>query len=422
MFKVFITAAVIIGLALAGACTDSPDEDPHVTLVIKHSKLFGDPGPFAELLRHFEQAHPGIRVQSETLPASSDEQRQFYAINLQAKSADFDVFALDVIWVAEFARAGWLRDLTDLLPGEDREDFFGGPMHAVTFNGRIYAMPWFIDAGLLYFRKDLLAKYGYKPPNTWDELVISARAISARETNIHGFVWQGKQYEGLVCNVLEYLWSNGGNVLRGNKAVLDSPENRAALAFMRALITRHGITPEFVTTLTEEPAREIFGKGAAVYLRNWPYAWSLFAQESSPVKGKVGVVVLPHFSGRQSAAALGGWQLGVNRHSRHVREAEKLVAFLTSAPVQKRLALAYGLNPTRKRLYRDPELNAAQPYLRDMSIVFEHARPRPVTPYYALISQTLQSEFSAAIAGSKSADAALTAAQARVEEILQNAR
>lgn len=423
MSRTLLAIIVILGSLLASGCGESPREDDRrVSLVFKHSKLFGDPAPFDALLARFEKEYPGIRVKRETLPASSDEQHQFYAINLQAQSADFDVFALDVIWVAEFARAGWLRDLSRLLPPAQQDDFFHGPLQAVSYRDRIFALPWFIDAGLLYYRKDLLARYGFAPPATWDELVASARAITAQEPGLHGFVWQGKQYEGLVCNALEYLWSRGGDVLRDGRVVLDSPENREALAFMHDLIVRYKVTPGFVTTATEEPAREIFGKGDAVYLRNWPYAWNLFEKQDSPVRGKVGVSVLPHFAGQESAATLGGWQLAVNRNSHHPQEAEKLVAFLTSPAVQKQLALAYGFNPPRKSLYRDPELSAAQPFLRDLYAVFERARPRPVTPHYIAISQTLQAEFSAIIAGIKPADAALASGQARIEEILRDAR
>jgi len=404
---------------LVGGCSEPPaGADKTVTLVLKHSKLFGDPDPFDRLLAQFEQGHPNVRVKREVLPSSSDEQHQFYAINLQAKSADFDVFALDVIWVAEFARAGWLRDLSHRLPPEARSAFFPGPLAAVTYQGRIYALPWFIDAGLLYYRKDLLNKYGYPPPRTWDELVQSARAIMAKEPELYGYVWQGKQYEGLVCNALEVLWSHGGEVLHDGRVVLDSGENRKGLTLLRDLIQTQ-ISPALVTTATEEPAREIFGRGKAVFMRNWPYAWRLFEREGSPVRGKVGVAVLPHAAGQASAATLGGWQLGVNQYSRHPEEAEQLAQFLTSEAAQKAIALAYGFSPPRKGLYKDSELIAAQPFLKDLYKVFERARPRPVTPYYVAISQVMQTEFSAAIAGIKSPEAALADGQRTIEDILR---
>lgn len=413
------TLLIVAGLLL-GACTEQPGsrEAGTTTVVLKHSKLFGDPQAFEQLLAEFGRSHPGLRVRAETLPAASDEQHQFYATNLAAGSADFDVFALDVIWVAAFARAGWLRDVSHLLPEPAHNEFFPGPIEAGTWAGRLYALPWFMDAGVLYYRKDLLARHGLAPPKTWDELARAARTVAGREPDLHGFVWQGKQYEGLVCNALEYLWSNGGEVLRDGRPVLDSPGNRTALAFMRSLITS-GATPEFVTTLTEEPAREIFGRGAAVFLRNWPYAWRLFEQPGSAVRGKVGVSALPHFPGHSSAATLGGWQLGVNRHSKHPQAAEQLALYLTAPAAQKALAIAYGYNPPRRALYRDAELLAAQPFLTELRGIYERARPRPVTPHYVRLSQVLQAEFSGVLAGLKTPAQALADAQRASEAVLQ---
>jgi multiple sugar transport system substrate-binding protein len=416
--------ALMAGLAaflLAGCGRRSGAESggAATTIVFKHSKFFGDPDAFDALLRRFERENPGFRVKSEALPNSSDEQHQFYVINLQARSADFDVLALDVVWGAEFARAGWLREIGPWFSPDEQQQFFRGPLEAVTYEGKVYAVPWFVDAGLLYYRKDLLEALGLGPPQTWEELVADARRVQAEHPGRYGFVWQGKQYEGLVCNALEYLWSNGGAVLRDGRVVIDSPENRTALAFMRGLIREDHVSPPLVTTLTEEPSRNLFGNGKSIFLRNWPYAWSLFQQPDSAVKGKVGVAVLPHFPGHESAATLGGWQLGINAYSRHPEAAERFIRFLTSYDAQKALAMAYAMNPTRKKLYQDPDLIAAQPFTTRLYDVFEHARPRPVTPYYVMISQVLQSEFSAVLVDRKTPEAALAAAQAQIEQILK---
>lgn len=388
-----------------------------MTIVFKHSKLFGDPQALEKLIKEFEKQHPKIHVKDETLPSSSDEQHQFYVLNLAAGSSDFDVFAIDVIWVAEFAAAGWLRDLEKLLPVGKRGEFFRGPIEAVSVSGKVYAVPWFIDAGLLYYRKDLLAQYGLPPPKTWKELMHAASGIREEQRGLYGFIWQGKQYEGLVCNVLEYLWSNGGEILRGSDVMVNTRENQAALRFVRNLV-RSGVTPEHVTTATEEPSREIFGQGKAVFHRNWPYAWRLFQQEGSPVKDKVGVSALPHFDGHESAATLGGWQLAVNARSRYPRAAERFVEFMTSAEAQKALALTVGFQPTRRVLYEDKELIAAQPFLKELYTIFETARPRPVTRHYVRISQAMQSEFSAALAGIKKPEEALQALHAEVDRIV----
>lgn len=412
-----MTLVLLLVLMIAG-CSRSERESGGTVVVFKHGRIAGDPAPLRELLARFEEENPGIRVKDETLPASSDEQHQFFVINLEGKSADFDVLSMDVTWVPEFARAGWLADLSALLPPQERGDFFPGPLAAVTWEGRIHAVPWYIDAGLLYYRRDLLEKYGFAPPGSWRELVEQSRFVTDREKDLYGFVWQGKQYEGLVCNVLEYLWSNNGDVLRDGEVVIDSGENAAALGFMRDLIARYRVTPPLVTTLVEEPARHIFGNGRALFMRNWPYARHIFEQEGSPVRGKVGVAPLPAFPGGKSAPALGGWQLGVNRNSRHPEAAQRLVRYLTSPPAQKRLALTIGYNPTRRSLYRDRELREKRPFIASLEGIFEKARPRPVTPYYMMITDVMQSEFSAALAGIRDPGAALRSAGRQIGHIL----
>jgi len=421
-----VRAAVILGtvIGLMAGCAAgdrTKTEAGTVTLVFKHGKIAGPPDAFRGLLDRFEAEHPGIRVRDESLPSSTDQQHQFYVISLDGRSADFDVLSMDVIWVQEFARAGWIRDLSPLLPPEERAAFFSGPIEAVTFEGHIYAVPWYIDAGLLYYRKDLLDKYGIAPPRTWEELVGAARTIldGQGDPRLTGFLWQGKQYEGLICNALEYIESAGGHVLdRDGKLVLAGPPARRALTFMRDLTVRYKVSPPLVTTADEETTRRIFGDGRAVFLRNWPYAWNLFERKDSKIRGKIGVVPLPGFSGYSPAATLGGWQLGVNRRSRHPEAAEALIRFLTSAPIQKATALEIGYKPVRKALYRDGELLRAQPFFLDLYDVFLTARPRPVTPYYLMLSQVMQPEFSAALVGLKSPETALADAQLQMSHIL----
>jgi multiple sugar transport system substrate-binding protein len=406
--------------ALAGCTTEErvTSGPVGVTVVFKHGKIAGDPKPFRELLDRFEQAHSGITVKEETLPASTDEQHQFYAINLDSRSADFDVLSLDVIWVPEFARAGWLRDVTDILDEGEQDDFFPGPIEADTYEGRLFAVPWYIDAGLLYYRRDLLKKYGRPVPKTWPELVSTAQAVTGGEKDLYGFIWQGKQYEGLVCNVLEFLRSNGGAVFEKGRPVIDSPRNVEALGFMRDLIVKYRVSPPLVTTAIEEPTRHLFGGGRVLFMRNWPYAWNVFIREDSAVRGKVGVTALPAFPGHESAPTLGGWQLGINRYSHHPEAAEKFVRFLTSPSAQKELARTVGYKPSRKILYKDPDLLREQPFITSLYEIFLKARPRPVTPYYLMITQVMQAEFSAALAGIKTPEEALVSAQKQVEHVL----
>lgn len=420
-----ITIIIMLHLLLCSVlvfqgCTQEPPpgEKQKITIVFKHGKVFGDPEPVKRLIEEFEEQNPDIRVKDETLPSATDEQHQFYAINLEGKSSDFDVFGMDVIWVQEFARAGWLRDLSHILPQERREDFFQGPIESATYQNRIYAIPWYIDAGVLYYRKDLLEKYGFSPPKSWYELVRIASEITRKEPGLYGFIWQGKQYEGLVCDVLEYIWSNDGDIIIDDRVVIDSPENQQALTLMRDLIYRYRVTPEFVTTAVEDSTRHIFSRGRAVFMRNWPYAWNLFERDDSPIKGKVGVSALPGFPGHRSASTLGGWQLGVNKYSKHPKEAERFISFFTSYEAQKTLSLTVGYRPTLRKLYDDEDLIRAQPFIASLYEVFERARPRPVTPFYMMISQVMQPEFSAVLSRIKEPEEALKTARKQIEFIL----
>ena len=173
-------ALVVLLVLLAAGCRERPSSDGPVTLVFKHAKILGPADPVPGLLRRFEAEHPGVRVVSEALTWSSDEQHQFYVINLEGGSPPFDVMMLDVIWVPEFARAGWILDLTPFVPAAERAAHFASAIEPAVQDGRLWALPWFMNVGLLYYRKDLLAKYGLAPPRTYDELIRQVRAHPGR--------------------------------------------------------------------------------------------------------------------------------------------------------------------------------------------------------------------------------------------------
>ena len=272
---------------------------------------------------------------------------------------------------------------------------------------------------MLFYRKDLLEKYTIAVPRTWDQLVRAAQEITRLEKDLYGFLWQGKQYEGLVCNVLEFVWGNGGDVLTQDRLVIESEENREALAFMRDLITTFKVTPSLVFNDTEEQTRRLFALGKALFMRNWPYAWQTFASKSSPLAGKVGMAPLPSFEGHESASTLGGWQLGVNRFSKRPQAAERLVRYLTSPETQKRVALEIGFKPARKPVYQDLELQGKDPFLVSLYEIFLKARPRPVSPYYLMMTQVMQPEFSAILSGIKTVEAGLHSARRQIEHILE---
>ncbi|MGH7399857.1 MAG: extracellular solute-binding protein, partial [Candidatus Rokuibacteriota bacterium] len=304
--------SLLLAVLVAGGCGDHPDPGAPVTLVFKHAKILGPADPVPGLLRRFEAEHPGVRVQSESLTWSSDEQHQFYVINLEGGSPPFDVMMLDVIWVPEFARAGWILDLTPFVPAASLTEHFPSAIEPAVQDGRLWALPWFMNVGLLYYRADLLARYGLRPPETYDELADQVRRIRAgeRDPRLDGYLWQGKQYEGGMVNVLEALWANGAPLIDEAGHLFPEPERaRESLAFLRGLI-ESGVSPAWVTAADEELTRRPFGDGRAIFLRSWPYALDLFELPDSRVRGKVGMAPLPRLRhGPVGAGSTGGAHL-----------------------------------------------------------------------------------------------------------------
>ena len=162
-----------------------------------------------------------------------------------------------------------------------------------TVDGALVAMPWFTDAGMLYYRTDLLEKYGKQPPATWQELTEIAKEIqdgerAAGNDRMLGFVFQAKAYEGLTCDALEWIDSFGGGTIVAEDGSITINNAKAAEALDLAATWIGEIAPEGVLNYSEEEARGVFQSGNAVFMRNWPYAWALGNADDSAVKGKIG--------------------------------------------------------------------------------------------------------------------------------------
>ena len=364
----------------------------------------------------------GNEVNLVSTPADANERLSLYQTLLAAGSSDIDVFQLDVIWPGILANH--FIDLREHIPAEDVADHFEGLVSNNVVGESLVAVPFFVDAGLLYYRTDLLEKHGREVPQTWAELTETAQMIVDAErggaaTGMQGYVWQGRAYEGLSCNGIEWVASHGGGTIidAEGKVTVNNPQAAAAINQAKGWIGT--ITPEGVLNYAEEESRGVFQSGNAVFMRNWPYAWALANADDSPVKDKVGIAVLPKGAGEnaRSAACLGGQQLAVSRYSAHPAEAASLVAHLTSAAEQKRRALEGSFNPTRRSLYQDEELLAANPFFKDFMAVLDSAVARPSTVTGAKYNQ-VSSEFVRAVHNTLSGQGTAEENLAQLEQAL----
>ncbi|MBA3658615.1 MAG: ABC transporter substrate-binding protein [Gemmatimonadales bacterium] len=370
---------------LATACRSTPPGGPAV--ITLPASMLGAEGEVLRIqLARFARLRPDIRVVQRATPDAADQRHQLYVQWLNAGASEPDILQLDVVWTPEFAAAGWILDLDRFHPPTD--SFFPATVTANRWRGRLYAVPWFVDVGMLYWRTDLMRA----PPATFAELEREAARARAERGLRYGLVWQGARYEGLVAVFSEYLGGFGGRILDGGRVTVSSPAGVRALTSMRDQIYRQGIVPPATLTWHEEESRFAFQNGETAFMRNWPYAYALMADSAeSRVAGRYAVAVMPAESGGRPTAALGGAQLAINANSSHAESAWAVIDYLTRPEQMLERARVVGQFPTRPSLYDDPALARALaiPPAQARAII-EHAVPRPVTPVYTQLSDILQ--------------------------------
>lgn len=358
-------------------------------------------------------AQSGNSVKVVTTPNATTEKLALFQQLLNSHSQDVDVMMVDIAWPGLLAPH--LLDLGEAVPPAEREAFFPALIEANTVDGRLVALPWYTDAGLLYYRQDLLDKYQRPVPRTWQEMTDTAASIQQAERaagadEMWGLVFQGRAYEGLTCNALEWIAGYGGGriVEPDGTITLDNPQATAALTEAASWIGT--IAPRGVLNYTEEEARGVFQSGNAVFMRNWPYVWSLAQREGSRVRGKIGVAPLPHGPDADSVSTLGGWNFAVSRYTDTPEAAISLARYMTSAEVQRRHALNNGMNPTRIALYDDAEVVAANPTMSVLRPVLMNAVARPSAmtgEAYARVSNAIFNGVHAVLSGRTQPAAAL---------------
>jgi ABC-type glycerol-3-phosphate transport system substrate-binding protein len=422
-FGVGLAGSAFLGVAGCGG--GGWGEGP-VGLIFSHGE---EPEVLRKQISRFNHQHRGeIEVKLRLAPADTGQYFEKLRTEFQAGEADVDIISGDVIWPAQFAAAGWISDLSEYFTEALRGSHLPAAISSNTYEGGVYGVPWFTDAGMLYYRKDLLEKSGFsEAPETWNELKEMATKVQRDSGTEYGFVFQGAEYEGGVVNGLEFIWTHGGDVLDpGNldEVTVEAPEAVEGLKTARGTVTE-GVAPGAIPSYKEYESYTVFLSGEAVFMRNWP---NVYARAADPSLSKIeqeqiGVAPLPVArAGDPTYSGLGGWNLMINAASQKKMEAAWVfIRYLSAPEQQKERVLEGGYLPTLKGSYEDPEILSEVPVITLGREAIRNVRSRPATPFYHDVSLAMARRFHASLAGSVVPERAAAMLREDLEDILKRA-
>jgi multiple sugar transport system substrate-binding protein len=419
---VLAAGAAAPALAACGSGSGSASTSGGRTTITFASAKFFAQESIGQIVDEYNNSQKHVTVQFQELPtpSQSTEVHQQLVQALSARDGSIDVYTGDIIWISEFAGAGWSAPLDDYFPASVKAQYFPGVIDACTYSGAMHALPWYLDAGMLYYRKDLLDAASLPVPSSWSELVTAAQKLTSTGKVSDGFNWQAKQEEVLVCDLVEFIGSNGGSILSSDSktVTIADPQAVQAVQFMYDTFNKDKITPKAVLSWDEVPSELPFLGGKAGFLRNWSFVWNdAQNKSSSDVAGKVGVTKLPAFPGGTSTACLGGYQFGLNASSNNKSAAVDFLTWMSSPATQLKWATQLGLAPSRPAVYSEPLLAQVNPFMVTLQNIFPGGTPRPKTPKYSQISLAIQSGVSAALA-SGDIQSNLSSTKAQIEQII----
>ncbi|HSL00067.1 MAG TPA: ABC transporter substrate-binding protein [Rubrobacteraceae bacterium] len=423
-----LSGAGLAGAALLGAlggCGPEKAAGP-VRLNFSHGE---DTGVLRQQISRFNERNRGeIEVELRLAPADSGQYFEKLKTGFQSGEASVDVISGDVIWPAEFAANGWISDLSDHFGAQLRVQHLPATVESNTHEGSVFGVPWFTDAGMLYYRQDLLEESGIgEPPATWEELEEMADKVRRDSGTEHGFVFQGADYEGGVVNGLEFIWNAGGDVLDPDdlsEVTVAEPQAVEGLEARRRLVS-NGVAPGAVPSYKEYESYAVFLSGEAVFMRNWPnvYARAADPSQSSVEQERIGVAALPvSRAGDPAYSGLGGWNLMINSASEAKMEAAwTFIRYLSAPEQQKERALENGYLPTLKACYEDRDILAKVPVITRGGEAIRNVRSRPATPFYHEMSLAMAERFHSSLTGTVTPEQAAASLQRDLESILRQA-
>ena len=409
------TAGCTSGSASPGESAPSTDGIGPITFAIGKD----NPGWLQGVITGWNQRNPDQKVTLLLLPEASNDQLAQLVANLQAKSAEYDVIDMDVIWTAEFASNGWIIPLpqSQFPLGE----FLKPAVDTAMYQGRLYAVPDYSNADLLYYRKDILAKAGKQPPKTWAQLEKLAETV-APKYGLYGYAGTFAPYEGLTVNFAEAVQSAGGSILspEGTKVTVNSASALQGLEFLVNGF-QQGWIPQVALTYEEESAQNAFEAGQFLFLDNWPdvYAALSVPGPRNKVYGKFGIAALPGLDGTGSSS-LGGANLAISAYSQHQRTALNFIKYMTDLPNERQMLEQGSFPPVWTKLYTDKSLISRYHYLPVIEQAINSAQPRPAIANYDQASLAISSTVYEALTHKEKPQQALAEMAGQLTQIIRD--
>jgi len=368
----------------------------------------------------FEEKYPNIKLEYIKTPAGgADRVHDKQVTMMAAGDGSIDIFNTDVIWPPEYAAAGWLLPLEEWFPPSEQKKYIPAMIDAQTVAGHVYGVPYLNDIGHLFYRKDILSGGGVQVPETWMDVVEICQKL--QNENLIGYIGCFFPDQQLMCNYVEYLWSNNGKFLdeTGRKIHFTEKASVEAIQFMVDMMHKYKIVQPGILTMGLDDGRVIFTQGRAIFHRNWNYAWSMSVDhEESKIKGKTGITKVPRFPNGPHTTCLGGWSYSVNKFTKNKEAAAKAILFLGSWEVQKLKAIEGDRTPTIIELLGDPDVVKKHPVYLEVQKSADNAKARPKSPYYTQLSDIFQRELQEALLQNKTPQQAVNDAADEIRPII----
>lgn len=390
-------------------------EEKAVTITFSFDQGVGE--PTQKIVDAYNESQDAVKVETVILPQDANTVHDDFVNKLASGDTSVDVMALDVTYIQEFGSAGWLADLTDLVDASLTEGMLTGPVEGATIDGKLVAMPWFTNSSVLFYRADVLEELGAEVPTTWEGwMALADQAVGVGGIE-YGADFQAAQSESLVCNWVEYVWSNGGDILdeEGNP-IVTSENNIEATEIMKKLVDEYA--PEGITTYTETESEQVFKEGKCLFIRDWSGFWTSGQDEGSKVTGKIAATKLPVGpSGTESHTCLGGLDLVINGNidDKQKEAAADFISYMANPETQKEMTLISSQPPVVESVYTDADILEAIPFYEQFVDIIATGKSRPMSPQYAKLSDAIQRNIHQALTGEAEVAAAIETLQTELE-------